>query len=108
VTDGKPLSAILILFFGMCVFAGCGDRTPPPPPKYKVGDIVYMKLDDRKGVVCKEWANYYDIRVLSKETDNVNIATGAGIGSGGVAVGNSSPYTILEWVKEEELYQEPK
>lgn len=106
-TDGKLLLAILILFFGMCIMAGCGDRVPPPPPKYKVGDIVYMKVDDRKAVVSCEWGGYYDIRVASKEGDSINIATGAGIGSGGT-VKNNSPYTTLSCVREEELYKEPK
>jgi len=56
----KKLLTILFLVF---LLNGCGDGkyrehvpyTPPPPPKYKVGDVVYLKPDSVKCVVADQY-----------------------------------------------------
>jgi hypothetical protein len=89
------------------VLSGCGDSPPRMPNRYAVGDVVYMKVDDRKGVVSYCWNTHgslYNVKfsVKSEGKGDINIATGAGIGSGG-KISSEKLYVDL-MIKEEELY----
>ncbi|MCK9282361.1 MAG: hypothetical protein M0P71_17225 [Melioribacteraceae bacterium] len=102
----KFIFLIILLSFLSC------ERTIPA--KYKVGDIVCMKLDGRKGIISfvhnnvDAWADdntpqfWYMVNFANDKKSEIQIAIGGstGIGHGGNATTNNSLYEekiVREW-----------
>lgn len=53
--------------------------------KYQINDIVYFKLDDRKGIITKvridtgrKWDIFYTVRVATNQTIGIDTSAGSG------------------------------
>jgi hypothetical protein len=103
----STFSLVTIFFLLGCV----PEEATSIRPKYKIGQTVYIKLDNRKGMIVDAHPGRkgsfslpnpsYKIRVVSRQQSSTNVATGAGIGSGGT-VTQAKPYQFL-YLQEFEL-----
>ena len=75
----KKLIVILFLAFLIngCVDSNCEHKSSPPPsPKYKVGDVVHLKPDSIKCVVVDQYriANGSGYKYLLRYTDKYGVS----------------------------------